>query len=306
MGVWYYYSPLFLQHLTGGHPECPERLTVINREVEPIIPRESWIEPPDATIGQIEAVHDPSYINEVREACRAGGGYLDLDTPISPLSYEAAVRAAGAACAAVEAVVAGKTRRAFCAVRPPGHHAEHGKAMGFCLFNNVAIAARHGRTLGAKKVAIVDWDTHHGNGTQHAFEDNPAVLYASIHGDSIYPGTGRADETGVGEGKGFTINHPVPAGSGDKEYLRIFNHSIIPRISAFKPDLVLISAGFDAHEGDPIGCMEVTDDGFAEMTRLVVACAEKTCGGRIVSALEGGYNLETLGKTVATHLRNMT
>ena len=305
MGVWYYSSELFLQHLTGDHPECPERLTVINREVEPIIPRESWIEPPDATVGQIGAVHDPSYINQVREACGAGGGYLDLDTPISAKSFEAAVRAAGAACSAVEAVFAGKTRRAFCAVRPPGHHAEKAKGMGFCLFNNVAIATRHSQTLGAKRVAIVDWDVHHGNGTQHAFESDPAVLYISIHGDAIYPGTGRAYETGTGEGKGFTLNHPIPAGSGDKEYMGLFNSSIIPRISQFKPDIILVSAGFDAHESDPIGCMNVTDEGFAEMTRLTAACAEKTCGGRLASVLEGGYNLETLGKTVAAHLRNM-
>jgi acetoin utilization deacetylase AcuC-like enzyme len=306
MGVLYYFSPLFLRHLTGEHPECPERLTVINREVEKLIPRKDWLEPPDAAVEQIEAVHDLFYIESVREACRAGGGDLDLDTSVSEKSYDSAVRAAGAACAAVEAVMGGEVKRAFCAVRPPGHHAEHAKAMGFCLFNNVAIAARHAQTLGAKRVAILDWDVHHGNGTQHAFESDPTVLYVSIHGNAIYPGTGKADETGVEAGKGFTINHPLPAGCGDREYVQLMRNSIIPAINNFAPDLILLSAGFDAHESDPIGCMAVTDAGFGEMTGLVVECAIKSCGGRLVSLLEGGYNLDTLGQTAAKHVKMLS
>ncbi|MBI3793918.1 MAG: histone deacetylase [Nitrospinae bacterium] len=305
MGVLFYYSPLYLQHHTGDHPECPARLAAITSEVEKIIPREKWVEPPDATVEQIEAVHDLLHISDIREACLSGNMALDGDTPISVKSYESAVSAVGAGIAAVEAVWAGKTKRAFCAVRPPGHHAERDKAMGFCLFNNVAIAAKHVLSLGAKRVAIVDWDVHHGNGTQQAFYDDPTVLYISMHGNAIYPGTGHADETGAGAGIGFTVNYPLYANSGDAVYLRQFKEGVVPRVKKFAPDILLISAGFDAHAEDPIGCMEVTDKGFEEMTRLLAECADEICGGKIVSFLEGGYNLETLGATASAHIRKL-
>jgi acetoin utilization deacetylase AcuC-like enzyme len=305
MGFLYYYSEIFLEHSTGDHPECPERLTAINSEMEIVLPRGEWVEPTDATLGQIEAIHDKRYIAHIDEACQSGVTALDLDTPISAMSYKAALRAAGAACNAVETVLKGAGNRAFCAIRPPGHHAERERAMGFCLFNNVAIAARHAQRLGAKKIAIVDWDVHHGNGTQHAFEDDPSVLYISSHARGIYPGTGKAEETGTGAGKGFTVNLPLPPNSGDNVYTAMFKEAVIPTIIKFSPDLILISAGFDAHEQDPIGCMDVTDDGFRAMSKMIVECADKVCAGRLVSVLEGGYNLATLGKTVATHVKEL-
>jgi acetoin utilization deacetylase AcuC-like enzyme len=305
MGFLYYYSQIFLEHRTGDHPECPERLSAINSEIETFLPRSDWLEPSDATIGQIEAIHDGQHIAHINEACKNGVTALDFDTPISAMSYRAAVRAAGAACNAVEAVLNGNAKKAFCAVRPPGHHAERERAMGFCLFNNIAIAARHGQSLGAKKIAIVDWDVHHGNGTQQAFEEDPTVLFISSHAKGIYPGSGKAEETGIGAGKGFTVNLPLPPNSGDDVYLAMFREAVVPTVIKFKPDLVLISAGFDAHEQDPIGCMNVTDDGFNAMSKMIVACAEKVCGGRVVSLLEGGYNLSTLGKTVATHVKEL-
>ncbi|MBI5638238.1 MAG: histone deacetylase [Nitrospinae bacterium] len=305
MGVWYYFSPLFLEHDTGDHPENPERLRVINREIQKLIPLEQWIEPADATIDQVAAIHDREYIQDVKKACELGADALDIDTPICPKSYAAAIRAAGAVCNAVEAVLAGKTKHAFCAVRPPGHHAERAAGMGFCLFNNVAIAARHAQSLGARKIAIVDWDVHHGNGTQHSFENDPSVLFISIHRQGIYPGGGHDHEIGKEKGSGFTVNYPLPAHTGDGSYLALFEHSLIPQIQKFHPGLILISAGFDAHETDPLGGMKVTDDGYAAMTKMLVRAADELCGGRIVSLLEGGYNLNTLGATVARHVKEL-
>ncbi|MBI5178426.1 MAG: histone deacetylase [Nitrospinae bacterium] len=301
----YYFSPLFLEHDTGEHPENAERLVAINREIEKIVPRAEWIVPPDAAFEQIAAIHDGDYIHAVRDACEADIPALDLDTPISPESYSAAVRAAGAACPAAESVMAGKLGRAFCAVRPPGHHAERARAMGFCLFNSVAIAARHAQSRGAKKVAIIDWDVHHGNGTQHSFESDPTVMYVSTHHIGIYPGTGYEHENGTGAGRGFTVNYPLPGGSGDSTYLSLFEHSLVPHVRAFAPDIIFISAGFDAHESDPLGGMTITDGGYAGMTAHLTRLADEVCGGRIVSLLEGGYNLATLGKTVAAHVKGL-
>ncbi|GMT42118.1 MAG: deacetylase [bacterium] len=299
----YYNSPLFLKHDTGDHPENARRLTAINREVKKFIPKSKWVDPPDATGEQIEAVHDRGYIKTVKSACENGQTALDMDTPISPMSYYAAIRGAGAGCHAVESIMNNTMDRAFCAVRPPGHHAEKNRAMGFCFFNNAAIAARYALSLGAKRAAIVDFDVHHGNGTQHEFENDKSVFFASIHRRGIYPGTGGENETGTPGAKGFTVNYPIEALSGDEVYVSILKDSLIPKLEEFKPDILLVSAGFDAHESDPLGGMSVTDGGYVRMTKLLSGFAESRCGGRMVSFLEGGYNINTLGVTVAAHIK---
>jgi acetoin utilization deacetylase AcuC-like enzyme len=227
-----------------------------------------------------------------------------LDTFASPESYEVALLAAGGVLAAVDSVVAGEVSSAFCAVRPPGHHALPSRAMGFCLFNNIAIAARYlQKKHNLPKILIVDWDVHHGNGTQDVFYDDPTVLYFSVHQYPFYPGTGSRSEKGKGEGLGFTINVPLPAGSGDEEYREVFEKILKPAAYEFDPDFVLVSAGFDALEGDLLGGMRVSVEHFAEMTRFVKRIADDCCDGRLVSVLEGGYELEGLAKAVEAHLR---
>ncbi len=305
MAFVYITSPLFLEHITGDHPENRQRLEVINREVEKLIPRSKWIEPRAATTKEISAIHTPKHIELIRSSCEAGAAYLDLDTPISPKSYLSAVKAVGAGCTAVEMLQNGEAEKAFCAVRPPGHHAESDRAMGFCLFNNIAVSAKHAQRLGAKRVAIVDFDVHHGNGTQHSFESDPTILFASFHHWGIYPGTGSADEKGLGEGEGATINYPLAGMTGDAEYLSIMEESLLPKLKSFKPDILLISAGFDTHESDPLGGMGLTDNGFREMTKMLKHFADNHCEGKLVSFLEGGYNLQTLGATVAVHIKEL-
>ena len=299
----YYTSPIFLEHDTGEHPECIDRLNVINAQVEKIILRENWLEPPDATTDQIAEVHDRAYIDYIKQTCESGADALDMDTPISSQSYAAAQKAAGAGCHAVEEAMGSGANRAFCAVRPPGHHAERNRAMGFCLFNNIAVAARHAQSNGAKRVAIVDWDVHHGNGTQHSFDDDPTIFFASLHHWGIYPGTGSRDETGRGAGQGYTVNYPLSGGASDDDYTSILHASLIPKLEEFAPDILLISAGFDAHQYDPLGGMALTDDGYVKMTEMLLNFAKNHCAGRIVAFLEGGYNLQTLGVTVAAHIQ---
>jgi acetoin utilization deacetylase AcuC-like enzyme len=253
----------------------------------------------------ITTIHAPEYVERVRKACEGGGGLMDSgDTPVSADSYEAARRAAGGVMAAVDAVMEGKVRNAFCAVRPPGHHALRNRAMGFCLFNNVAIATRYAQKKhNLAKVLIVDWDVHHGNGTMDAFYDDGSILQFDIHRSPFYPGSGTADETGRGKGLGMKINVPIPAGSGDDVYKKAFEEKLRPAAMAFRPDVVFISAGFDAGVGDPLGGMKVTPEGYAALTRLVRAIAEECCRGRLVAVLEGGYDLEGLASSVEAHLR---
>jgi acetoin utilization deacetylase AcuC-like enzyme len=259
------------------------------------------IEP--AQLRQIEEIHSRTYIDSVKRLCESGGGHLDGDTPVSARSYEVALLAAGGAISAARAVAAGELDNAFCAVRPPGHHAERDHGMGFCVFNNVAVAARYlQKEQGLAKIAVLDWDVHHGNGTQWAFYDDPTVLYASVHQYPFYPGTGAASQTGEGAGVGYTLNVPMPGSCGDSEYLSILEETVVPAIRQFGPHFLLISAGFDAHRADPIGGMNMTTDGFAEMTRGMKAVAAETCGGKLVSVLEGGYDLDALAESVVAHL----
>ncbi len=302
------YGPIFLEHKTGeNHPERPERLSAIIARLEQngVLTNLVRIKPAPASLEWITTVHSPEYIERARRSCQGPTGYVDSpDAPVSRGSYETALNATGGVLAAVDAVMAGKIRNAFCAVRPPGHHALKDKAMGFCLFNNVAIAAKYiqqKHQLG--KVLIIDWDVHHGNGTQAAFYDDPSVFYFSIHQSPFYPGTGSADQKGAGKALGFTRNVPLRAGSGDAEYKRALMDELEPATATFKPDFVLISAGFDAAEGDLLGGMKVTPEGYAEMTRIAKRLANQYCQGRLVSVLEGGYNLESLAASVEAHVR---
>ena len=302
------YGEIYLRHKTGeGHPERPERLVAIVRRLEEtgLLARLVRLDPAPAAAQWLTAVHAPGYVERVRKTCLAGSGYLDSpDTPVMRDSYDAAVAAAGGVMAAIDAVVEGKAKNAFCAVRPPGHHASRDRAMGFCLLNNVAIAARYAqRKHKLAKVLVVDWDVHHGNGTQAIFDDDPTVLYFSVHQSPFYPFTGRADDKGTGKGLGTKINVPLPARSGDAQYKKAFEERLRPAALAFRPDLVLISAGFDAHEHDLLGQMKVSTEGFAELTRIVRQIAERCCGGRMVSVLEGGYNLSALADAAEAHVR---
>jgi acetoin utilization deacetylase AcuC-like enzyme len=299
MSVILIHTDRFAEHQTPpGHPERPERAEVMDavaarwreRGVEIVAPRA-------ATREQLARVHDPDYIRRISETALKSQ-QLDPDTYTSPESYEIALLAAGAAIDGVERVMAGSHRAAVAMVRPPGHHAERERAMGFCLFNNVAVAAAHARAQGAAKVAIVDYDVHHGNGTQHIFETDPHVLYISTHQFPYYPGTGAADEVGRQAGLGFTVNVPLEVGAVDDDYRIAFSEIVLPVLRQFEPDLILLSAGFDAHERDPLGGMRVTTAAFAAMTLELRGVAEECCRGRIVSVTEGGYDLHALGSSL--------
>jgi acetoin utilization deacetylase AcuC-like enzyme len=271
------------------------------------MPRLVAIEAPAAGLADIEAVHDPAYVRTVKTEIEAGRDTLSTgDTPLSAGSWEAALRAAGCLLAAADAVVCGRVTRAFCAVRPPGHHASRARGMGFCVFNNVAIAARYlQRKHGVGRVLVVDWDVHHGNGTQAIFYEDPTVFYFSVHQHPWYPGTGLESESGSGAGRGFTLNCPLPAGSGDEEVTRAFSEKLAPAAQRFKPEFVLVSAGFDARAGDPLGGMKVTDEGFARLTAIVAGIAGEYASGRIVSSLEGGYSLSGLASAAEAHVRRL-
>ena len=302
------YHPAYLDHDMGaGHPESPNRLRAILQQLERsgTAGRVRKIEPRKAEDEWITQIHSPSYVAALNTRQPASGRVaLDADTSMSPGSLPAAYLAAGGALAAVDAIMRGDVEHAFCAVRPPGHHAETARAMGFCLFNNVAIAARYvQKKYGLSRVLIVDWDVHHGNGTQHSFEQDPSILFFSTHQYPHYPGTGRATERGTGAGEGFTINVPMEAGDGDDEYHAIFLNVLLPAAEAFKPEFVIISAGFDAHRDDPLASMGLTEAGYSDLTGIVVGIAKRHAQGRLLSALEGGYNLTALGASVDAHLK---
>jgi acetoin utilization deacetylase AcuC-like enzyme len=292
------HSERFAEHLTPpGHPERPERADVLDAVANRWRDRAEIVSPRAATREQLLRVHDADYVRRISETA-GRSTKLDADTYTSLESYEVALLAAGAAIDAVERVMGGSHRAAAALVRPPGHHAERDRAMGFCLFNNVAVAAAHARASGAAKVAIVDYDVHHGNGTQHMFEHDPSVLYISTHQFPYYPGTGAAEEVGTGAGEGFTVNVPLEAGGTDADYRVAFEEIVIPVLMQFEPDLVLVSAGFDAHEHDPLGGMRVTTPAFGAMTLALRQVAEECCRGRMVLLTEGGYNLEALAASL--------
>jgi acetoin utilization deacetylase AcuC-like enzyme len=302
------YHPAYLEHDMGlGHPESPNRLRAIMQQLERsgTAARVTKIEPRKAEDEWITQIHSPSYLAALKKQQPAHGKVaLDPDTSMSSGSLTAAYLAAGGALAAVDAIMGGRVEHVFCAVRPPGHHAETARAMGFCLFNNVAIAARYvQKQHGLTRVLIVDWDVHHGNGTQHSFEQDPSILFFSTHQYPYYPGTGRATERGTGAGEGFTINVPMEAGDGDDEYHAVFLNVLLPAAEAFKPEFVIISAGFDAHRDDPLAGMGLTEAGYTDLTGLVAGIAKRHARGRVLSALEGGYNLTALSASVDAHLQ---
>lgn len=324
-------SPRFVEHDTGpNHPERPDRIRAVytalhaagmirsnpfpefsvgfgdfgtmKRARSPL--QELTFSP--ASRKWVELVHPPHYVDRIEHVCQSGGGVLDQgDTVVCPASYEIALLAVGAVLRCCDAVTGGEVVRAFAAVRPPGHHAEPDRAMGFCLFSNVAIAARYLKRIhGIERVAIIDFDVHHGNGTQACFDNDPSIYFASIHQHprTCYPGSGYDWEIGTGVARGYTMNVPFKPGAGDAEYLSVFDKRIVPEIEEFGPQVLLISAGFDAHLEDPLADMQLSEEGYELMTRSLVAVADRTCDGRVVSVLEGGYNLRALGRSVVRHL----
>jgi acetoin utilization deacetylase AcuC-like enzyme len=306
----FYYHADFLLHDTGSsHPERPQRLqSVMGSLIKSVV----WshldhLMPAPAPLEPIYAVHPENYVAMIRRRCHAGDRILDEgDTHVCEHSYDVALLAVGAVLQAVDGVMSGSFHNAFCAVRPPGHHAETSTAMGFCLFNNVAIGARYAQhKYGIERVAIIDWDVHHGNGTQEIFYEDESVLYASLHQYPFYPGTGAASEKGKGKGEGTTVNCPLPAGSDEAAYAKAFETTIIPALDHFRPQLVMISAGFDAHRDDPLAQMQLTEESFAHFTRMIKHSAATHAQNRIVSVLEGGYNLEALARSVESHLSEL-
>lgn len=300
-------DPRFQNHATGqGHPERSSRLahTLDHLQAKEWFASLQTVEAVRCETEWLARVHHRQLIERARASCEQGLPYLDTpDVAISAESFEVARLAAGTVLNLADEVAHGRVDNGFALVRPPGHHAEHNAALGFCLFNNIAIAARYLQDQhGLEKILIVDWDVHHGNGTQHLFEEDPSVFYVSTHQYPHYPGTGAYSETGTGAGKGATLNCPMNAGAGNETYTQAFSETILPAIDAFGPDMILISAGFDAHQADPLGSINLTTEHYAWMTRRLMECADHHCNGRILSVLEGGYDLDALALSVAVHI----
>ncbi len=303
-------DPVFAKHLTGpGHPEAPERYEVVATALRKadFARQLMFLDPRRATDEDLVRCHREGYVEIAKKDIRSGARQLTTgDTAVCRDSLKVALDAAGSVCGAVDQVIAKKAKNAFCVVRPPGHHATPSRGMGFCIFNNVAIAARYAQKkhkIG--KVLIVDWDVHHGNGTQDIFYDDPSVLFFSTHQSPWYPGTGSREETGTGKGRGTTLNRPFPAGAGRKEIVGAFRDDLVPVVHRFKPELVLISAGFDSRRGDPLGRFLLTDEDFVELTRITLEIAREHAEGRVVSVLEGGYNLSGLASAAKAHCEKL-
>jgi acetoin utilization deacetylase AcuC-like enzyme len=297
----------YLEHDTGPeHPERPGRLEAIVGHLKKSGKMNDLLQlrPVPASLDWVQKVHPLSYIQMIERRCLAGEPVLDSgDTHVCKKSYAVALLAAGGVLRAIDEAIKGNTMKVFCAVRPPGHHAETRSVMGFCLFNNVAIGARSAQQkYGLGRVAILDWDVHHGNGTQEIFWTDPSVLYISTHQYPLWPGTGASNESGEGAGEGFTLNCPMRPGSDEREFIEAFHDRIMPALHKFRPELLIISAGFDAHRDDPLANIDLTEQSLATMTEFASEIASKYCGGRIVSVLEGGYNLTALARSVEAHL----
>ncbi len=299
----YFSHPSSMRHETGPHPENARRLVAIEAALE----RDGgagieWVEAPAATREQITRVHAGEHYDAIEEFCASGGGAIDADTLASPGSFEAALHAAGGAVAAAEALLGGRTNAAFCGLRPPGHHAERDRAMGFCLFNNVAVGAAHAlATGGAERVLVLDWDVHHGNGTEAIFASSPDVLYTSIHQWPLYPGTGSAEYAGEREGQGYTVNLPVPPGAGSEEFCALVEHVVVPIGRAYAPDLIAISAGYDAHRDDPLASCMVETAAYGQMTASMRDLGAEL-GAPVLVCLEGGYSPSALADSVVATL----
>ena len=311
MKTGFLFDPVYLHHDTGaGHPECSERLA---RSMQ-YLQDQHWFEQlqsiPSRMVEQdwLETVHDYQYINRAKKTCASGVPFLDsMDVSICKKSFDVALQATGGVLEIADQLVANHIDNGFALIRPPGHHAEKDMALGFCLFNNVAILARYlQKQHGINKVMILDWDVHHGNGTQHTFEDDPSVLYISTHQYPYYPGTGAWYETGSGRGEGATLNCPMSAGTGDAEYEKVFMEKILPKLDQFQPEMFIISAGFDAHRDDPLGQINLSTDFYAWMTKVLMEKAEKYAKGKIISVLEGGYHLKRLPECVGLHLATLS
>ncbi len=305
MRVAVYDDPVFREHDSGpGHPERPERVDAVRRGLREagLEERVSWPPTRPATDDELLRVHSDVHVRAVA-ATRGRIVAFDPDTQAGPRTYEAALHAAGCVVDATVRVLEGELDRAFCLSRPPGHHAERDHVMGFCYFNNVAVAAAEALARGVERVLVVDFDVHHGNGTQDIFQDDPRVLYVSSHAYPYYPGTGALEETGIARGRGFTVNLPMPYASGDAEYVRIYRAIVAPIARAYDPQLVLVSAGFDAYDGDPLAGMRVSADGYGALAGICLEAASGAAGGRVVAALEGGYHLDGLASSAAAVTR---
>ena len=297
-------SEIFTEHETGRHPESVQRAAALHSMIITSLAEDCLImDPVPASRDDIARIHSPEYIATLESLCKGGSGFYDQDTPYSQQTFNTALHAAGAGIVLADALLAGEIKNGFAAVRPPGHHSLADRAMGFCFFNNIAVCAGYLQHRGLKRIFILDFDVHHGNGTQDTFYRDDTVFFCSLHRYPFYPGSGAAQETGEGKGTGYTLNIPLPGGSGKEIYLNRFEKQVIPAIMEFGPDCILVSAGFDAHQKDPLGGMGLDSESYYTLTKLIADCAEKTCQGRILSFLEGGYHIPSLVDSVFAHIK---